>query len=289
MSLFSLLFRRMCAQSDAARDAGLIPPPEIEIFGDIQYGKNRKWQVLDVYRPRAESGKLPVIVSFHGGGWVYGTKEVYRYYCMELAKRGFAVINYSYRLAPEHRHPAPIEDTNKVFGWLLENAEKYGFDTDNIFALGDSAGATGIAVYACIATDTEYAKNYSFTVPEGLKIKALGLNCGIYNVDENDDFKLWHDYLPKRKYDRFKDQLCVRSIVTSAFPPCFILSANMDTLNTHPPMLMKALDEVGVRYVYKLYGDEEHPLGHVFHCNVRSEAAAKANDDQCAFFREYIN
>ena len=38
----------------------------------------------------------PVIVSFHGGGWVYGDKNVYQFYCMELAKRGFAVVNYSY-------------------------------------------------------------------------------------------------------------------------------------------------------------------------------------------------
>ena len=55
---------------------------------------------LDVYRPKLNiKGKLPVIMSVHGGGWVYGDKDVYQWYCMNLAQRGFAVVNYSYRLA----------------------------------------------------------------------------------------------------------------------------------------------------------------------------------------------
>jgi acetyl esterase/lipase len=115
MSRKSIIFREMCAMSDAERDAGLTTPPEVERFDDIQYGSDSQWNVLDVYRPKALSGKLPVIVSFHGGGWVYGDKNVYQFYCMELAKRGFAVVNYSYRLAPEYRYPAPYEDTNEVF------------------------------------------------------------------------------------------------------------------------------------------------------------------------------
>ncbi|MCR4795568.1 MAG: alpha/beta hydrolase [Ruminococcus sp.] len=288
MSLFSKYFIKMCTKSDTARDAGLTTPPEIERFNDIQYGSDPKWHLLDVYRPKAQSGKLPVIVSFHGGGWVYGNKEVYQFYCMDLAKRGFAVVNYTYRLAPNFRHPAPIEDTNLVFGWLLENAEKYGFDTDNIFAVGDSAGATGIAVYACILTNKDYAENYSFTAPEGLKIKALGLNCGIYNISENDNFKLWYDYLPRHKFSEYKEQLCVRDIVTADFPPSYIMAANMDELNVQSPLLAEKLEQLGVKYVYKVYGDEKAPVYHVFHCNIRSPEAAVCNDEECAFFREYI-
>ena len=92
----------MCTKSDTARDSGLTTPPEIQRFDDIQYGSDPKWNILDVYRPKsAADSLLPVIVSFHGGGWVYGDKEVYQFYCMDLAKRGFAVINYTYRLAPK--------------------------------------------------------------------------------------------------------------------------------------------------------------------------------------------
>lgn len=278
----------MCAKSDAERDAGLTTPPEIERFDDIKYGTDDKWQVLDVYRPKALSGKLPVIVSFHGGGWVYGDKGVYQFYCMELAKQGFAVVNYSYRLAPEHRFPAPFVDTNMVFGWLMNNAEQYGFDLDNIFAVGDSAGAMGIALYACICTDKEYAKMYPFTVPEGLKLKGLALNCGIYRTKDADIIKSFKEFLEPRDYPAILEKLDVVKLADADFPPCYIMTGNEDFLRNEPPALMESLDKVGVKYRYKLYGDESDPMGHVFHCNIKSATAAQANKDECGFFKELM-
>lgn len=288
MSINSIIFKKMCERSDAARDAGLTTPPEIERFDDIQYGNDPKWQVLDVYRPKTEKGVLPVIVSFHGGGWVYGDKNTYQFYCMDLAKRGFAVINFSYHLAPKYRYPIQFEDTNAVFAWLMENAEKYGFDTDNIFAVGDSAGAQGIALYSCILTNSEYAKNYSFTVPKGLKIKGLGLNCGIYSMTNHELVSGIKDFIPKDKTSEMLPLLHVLDKINGDFPPCYILTGNTDFLRNEPDALIKALESAGVKYAYKLYGDETAPLGHVFHCNIKSEAAKQANDDECSFFKSLI-
>ena len=116
MSKISDLFRENFKKSDDIRDAGLTTPEDIVRYDDIVYGQDAEWQILDVYRPKAEEGKkLPVIVSVHGGGWVYGDKECYQYYCMDLAQRGFAVVNYTYRLAPEFKFPSSLEDTNLVF------------------------------------------------------------------------------------------------------------------------------------------------------------------------------
>lgn len=288
MSIRSKIFRKMCEESDTKRDEGLTTPPEIERFDDIKYGSDENWQVLDVYRPKALSGKLPVIVSFHGGGWVYGDKKVYQFYCMELAKHGFAVVNYSYRLAPEHRFPAPFEDTNMVFEWVMKNAGQYGFDLDNLFAVGDSAGAMGIALYACICADKEYAKMYSFNVPEGLKFRGLALNCGIYQTKDAGIIKSMKDFLEKKDYPAILDKFSVVDLVNKDFPPCYIMTSNEDFLREEPKALMESLDRVGVKYRYKLYGDEEHPLGHVFHCDVKSELAAQANDDECNFFKELM-
>ena len=119
MSLISWYIRYDFKKGDRRRDAGLSTPPEIQRYDDIVYGDSKKWQILDVYRPKDKAGKLPVILSVHGGGWVYGTKETYQFYCMDLVKRGFAVVNFTYRLAPEHRYPAQIEDTNAVVEWIL--------------------------------------------------------------------------------------------------------------------------------------------------------------------------
>ena len=142
MSELSKRMRAEWSVNDAKRDAGLTTPETVERFDGLAYGPDPVWNRLDVYRPKCERGnRLPVIVSIHGGGWVYGDKELYQFYCMSLAGRGFAVVNFTYRLAPEFKFPAQLEDTNRVMEWVYANCETYGFDLDNIFMVGDSAGA----------------------------------------------------------------------------------------------------------------------------------------------------
>lgn len=286
------VFRRECLESDTARDAGLTTPEDIKRFDNICYGESKSEQILDVYRPLGCAGKkLPVIVSVHGGGWVYGNKEIYQFYCMNLAQRGFAVVNFTYRLAPEHKYPAPMEDTNLVFGWVLANADKFGFDTDRIFAVGDSAGAQNIGLYSCILTNPAYAAEYEtlygLKAPAGLSLKAIGLNCGVYYVDPDGPAGFLEGLLPEKGTH---DELLRMSIVdhiTPAFPPCYIFTANEDFLKDAPALLMKVLDENKVTYDYKLYGDETNPLKHVFHCDVKTVFAKEANDDECNFFKKY--
>ena len=179
MSERSRIIRELFAKADAERDRGLTTPPEVERFDNIAYGSDPVWQLLDVYRPRSAEGKqLPVIVSVHGGGWVYGSKEVYQFYLMDLAKRGFAAVNFSYRLAPEDRFPASLEDTNTVLAWVKDNAGKYGFDMGNVFAVGDSAGAFGLAVTSCIMTNPALAERFGrYFTPADIKLKGVALNC----------------------------------------------------------------------------------------------------------------
>ena len=66
------------------------------------------------------------------------------------------------------------------------------------------------------------------------------------------------------------------------------MTGSADFLRNEPDALIKVLSNAGVKYDYKLYGDEEHPLGHVFHCDIKSEAAKQANDDECDFFKSLI-
>ena len=163
MSISSIMLRIAFKHSDDKRDKGLTTPENILRFDNIRYGQDPKWNILDVYRPKSVDGPLPVIVSVHGGGWVYGDKDRYQYYCMSLAQQGFAVVNFSYRLAPRHKFPASLEDTNSVFHWVLYNTDKYGFDPSRIFAVGDSAGAHNLALYSCICTNPDFAKEFPFS------------------------------------------------------------------------------------------------------------------------------
>lgn len=294
MSTASDELRASFKAADDIRDAGLITPADIVRYDDIPYGDNATWNVLDVYRPKDAGDKLlPILVSVHGGGWVYGDKERYQYYCMNLAQRGFVVVNYTYRLAPEYKFPAPLEDTNQVFTWILENADKYHMDTGNLFAVGDSAGAHQLGIYAAICTNSEYAKEYDFAVPAGLKFKAIALNCGVYRVDLDNDkdsvtVSLMGDYLPEGGSDAEVKRICIENYITEQFPPVIYMTCTGDFLIDQAIVLEAKLMEKKIPHVFRFYGDSTRELGHVFHLNIRDDVAKLCNDEECGFFKSFL-
>lgn len=294
MSIISNWVRKSFGRSDAARDAGLTTPKDVVRCDGIRYGDDPDWQLLDVYRPRAAGNEsLPVIVSVHGGGWVYGDKTVYQFYCMGLAQRGFAVVNFSYRLAPENKFPAQLEDTNTVFHWVLDHAGEYRFDPEHIFAVGDSAGANILGSYCAVCSDPDYAARYAFRPPNGFVPRAVALNCGQYRIEPrllptDRVHLLMADLLPKRGAREELEMIDVTAHVTSGFPPVFLMTANEDFLKEQAPVLSRRLEAAGVPFVYRCYGDERSKLGHVFHCDVRSDAAKLCNDEECSFFKSFL-
>lgn len=294
METVSEMIRRTFGEADDKRDAGLISPADVTRYNDIVYGEDVKWQALDVYRPKNEEGKiLPVIISVHGGGWVYGDKDRYQYYCLGLAQRGFAVVNFTYRLAPEFQYPAPFEDTNLAVEWTLAHAEEYGFDTGNIFMVGDSAGAHILSVYAAICTNPDYAKTYPFTVPEGFVPNAIVLNCGLAEIAVTKDApgntaKLMEVFLPDGGTEQEFYQISMKNHVTADYPPTYIMTAEGDFLRDQAPVMAAVLTEHDVPVVYRFYKSKERVLGHVFQLSIRLDEAKECNDEECDFFRKYL-
>lgn len=297
MSQTSDMIRKMFGEGDDIRDAGLTTPEDIVRYDDIAYGADSQWQSLDVYRPKAAEGKiLPVIVSVHGGGWVYGDKERYQFYCMNLAQRGFAVVNFTYRLAPEVKFPAALEDANSVFTWVLDNAEQYGLDKNHIFAVGDSAGGHYLGLYAGICTNPEYAAKYNFQPPKDFAPTAIALNCGAYDVSTapgpDGTFELTPlliaDLLPEKGTEKELELVCVSDQVTENYPPTFLMTCPGDFLKDQAPILAEKLAGNNVEFVYRMYGNAKKPLAHVFHCDIKSEDAHLCNTEECNFFKSFV-
>ena len=296
MSQASDMVRTEFKKGDDIRNAGLTTPEDIIRYDDIVYGEDPKWQSLDVYRPKsAEGKKLPVIVSVHGGGWVYGDKERYQFYCMNLAQRGFAVVNYTYRLAPEYKYPSSLEDTNSVFTWILAHGGEYGFDTAHIFGVGDSAGGHNLGLYAGICTNPQYAAGYGFKTPEGFAPTAIGLHCGAYRIEigqegNTDDLtqRLMADFLPEKGTEKELELIDVTKHITEKYPPTFFMTCPGDFLKNQAPLLAEQLAEKNVPFMYRMYGSGQKLLAHVFHCDIKSEDAKLCNDEVCDFFKRYL-
>ena len=289
MSLQAIMFNIFASNSDRKRDAAIPLPTGITECRNISYGSYGKWSLLDVYYPNGTTEPLPTIVSIHGGGYVYGTKEIYRRYGMDLAKRGFAFVNFNYRLAPKWIFPTPLMDTNAVMQWIQKNAVRYHLDPQRIILVGDSAGAQLASQYAAIATNPDYAALFHIKVPK-ITIRCLGLNCGMYDtatLAAGRRTGIYKDYLGKEipgDDPRFR----VLESITDGFPPAYITTACHDFLRAEAEPMYDFLKTKGIPVQWKCYGTEENKsIGHVFHVNIALEEATQCNDDSAAFFRQY--
>ena len=285
--------RKKWAEGDEKRDAGVIDPENIVRHTDLPYGPHLE-NLLDVYYPEGTDRPLPTIVSIHGGGWFYGSKLLYSHYCLRLAQRGFTVVNFDYRLAPENKYPAPLEDCCNVLHWMELNAEHYCIDLNNVFVVGDSAGGQINFQLLTLLTNPEYAKLFPFPVPEDFTVRGCGMNCGCYFLPFSRLLKpkmmgpLFEAYFPE-DYLPLIPQFKAQKFITKDFPPAFVMSARNDYLRFMAAPLHRILKKKGVESVLKIYGTKaQKEIGHVFHLNCHSELADQCNDEQTAFFKAHI-
>lgn len=231
-----------------------------------------------------ENKKYPVIVSVHGGGWFYGDKELYSHYCCLLAEHGYVVVNFNYRLSPQNKYPAAIEDVAYMVRYIHENSQILGIDMDNFYMVGDSAGAQLTANYCIIASNSDYREKLDFFTYDLLP-KKVCLNCGAYNMAErNDNVSAWYlkNAVTEEQYKLFKDQL---DYVNADFPEAYLMYSVNDDLSSHTKVLDEVLNKVGIAHITKAYGQNNPDSGHVFHMNMYNPEGILCNEDECSFMK----
>jgi len=136
-----------------ARAATAPPPAEVAEIRDLLAPGPHGPIPLRLYRGVAATA-TPVLLFFHGGGWVIGDLQTHDGVCRHLAAgAGCTVIAVDYRLAPEHKFPAAVDDAIAALVWVSEQAAALGVDPARIAVGGDSAGANLAAVLALLARD----------------------------------------------------------------------------------------------------------------------------------------
>src|SRR4029453_18074759 len=116
--------------------------PFHELRTDVVYGEAGGTPLrFDHYRPLTGAEPAPVVIFVHGGGWMRGDPSQAAGNALHFARRGIATVALSYRLAPEHRFPAPLDDVRHGLRWVRAHAGELGVDPDRIALLGLSAGA----------------------------------------------------------------------------------------------------------------------------------------------------
>lgn len=154
-----LAARLEMGRGDRLRAAFWQDPEGLDVVENIDYaGDGLRGHMLDVYMPHEAAVRLgkttPVYIDIHGGGFVYGYKELNRNFCTHLAAQGFAVISISYRPAPQTDFLGQLDDCAKAFAWIAAHLHDYPVDQNGVFLTGDSAGGT-LALYMTAIEQSE--------------------------------------------------------------------------------------------------------------------------------------
>ena len=285
---------------DAERKAGQRPPDGVLAKRNIVYlQQEERVEQMDIFFPEQMEGKLPVIVDVHGGGWVYGNKELNEYYCMELAGLGFVVCDINYRLCPTTDLKGQVQDVTAAMQWVFEHIEAYGGDADRIAMTGDSAGAQ-LVFLTCAAVENEkYREIYAISSWKK-RVKALGLTCPVaclHEMAESSDemTREWMRVLyggdPEDadywKYSDYKDILhdC------KEFPPVYILTTKGDKKYYHQSLeLHERMSKCHTEHVYREWESRENvELGHVFNVLYpENKDSLDADREMIEFFLKYM-
>ena len=113
----------------------------------IAYGADPRQQ-LDIYRPAPAIANAPVVVFFYGGSWNNGSKDDYGFVGEALASRGIVVVIADYRLYPQVRYPAFLQDGAQAVAWTYQHIADYGADPTQLYVMGHSSGAYNASMLA---------------------------------------------------------------------------------------------------------------------------------------------
>ena len=289
-------------KSDAKRIASQTPTPGISEIADIPYiDDGRREHVLDFYYRDQGDGTIPsapLIIDIHGGGWMYGYKEINKYYCYYLASKGFNVFSINYRLCPEVKFWDQVEDAFSAFGWIDEHGAEYNCDMKNVFICGDSAGGHIGAIAVTLFSRPDIREIYNVELPS-FSFNACGFVCGAFDVKLFKELSLGWNYAKIILGDDFRTNkyancTSISDVFYSApdetvFPPIFMISSKEDFLGFLSVKFDKLLTENGREHVFRRLGKSPlHSLPHVF-CITNPEYPESqiVNTEMLDFFKSH--
>ena len=241
--------------------------PEIgDFLTEVEISKKEDHSLTtDIHIPKGE-GPFPLLVYFHGGGWISGSPQTHRKICHRFAEAGFLVFNVDYALAPENPFPQGFDECCESLRWAVDNAAKYNGDSNRLSVGGDSAG--GNLTAACAAALADDSK---------VEIKKILLIYGVFDflsmretsdvlVDTDTDLMMEMmvgSYLgPERDEAVLSDPRVSPIHVSDKLPPAHILCGTLDGLMAGSKILADKLNSQGIENEEFYYENMPHGFLH---------------------------
>jgi len=215
-----------------------------------------------LYHPAPPGEALPGMVYFHGGGWIYGDLDTHDAVCRGIAIHGeCAVVSLDYRLAPEHKFPAAVEDSIAATRWIAANAAALGIDAARLIVAGDSAGGNLAAVTALALRDE---------VPLAMQVLIYPLVDFALDTVSHSRFAQGHlltrDNLLWTRSSYLHDERDIgdwrasplRAPDLSRLPPAYIVTAGFDPLRDEGRLYAERLAQAGVAVTHECFEGQLH-------------------------------
>jgi acetyl esterase len=206
-----------------------------------------------IFKPQGVT-KAPGVIYSHGGGWVLGSCETHDDVCAEMALGAkCVVVLMDYRLAPEYPHPAQLEDTLKVWRWMLGEGKTHGIDRSRIIAAGDSAG--GQMSVALALTLREMGLPQVNAMVLIYPVLGADMNTPSYQRNANapclnrDEMAFYlRSFLGPDDHPNWRDEKAVPNLANdlTSLPPAYITAAAHDPLHDDGVIFFNKLKQAGV-------------------------------------------
>ncbi|QDL97201.1 alpha/beta hydrolase [Rhodopseudomonas palustris] len=255
------------AYYSAARLVSNPEPPEMASVQSITLPGPAGDIPARVYTPktlRQDDGLSPALVFFHGGGWVIGDLDTHDVVCRGIAHDGeLLVVSVDYRLAPEHKFPAAVDDAIAATRWIADNAKKLGIDPEQLSVGGDSAGGNLSAVIAL------HARDHGGPLLAGQVLIYPATDFSMQHPSHNEpetSVLLTHSVIRwfrdhylggARDADDWRASPA-RAETLAGLPPAFVITAGADPLRDEGDEYARRLADAGVPVVHRTYPGQFH-------------------------------
>jgi acetyl esterase len=252
------------AREQAIRLAALTPGEAVARVRDVEIPGAYGAIPLRLYYPRQDAAALPILVFFHGGGWVVGTLETGDAVCRAWTNAvPCLVVAVNYHKAPEYKFPAAAEDAYTATQWASEHASEIGGDAARLAVCGQSAGGNLAAVVALMARDRG-APHIAFQIPwvpitdANFETTSYRDNAVGYGLTRAGMIWFWEHYVNGPEDYKNPYAAPLRAQDLSNLPPAFIAAAEYDPLREDARAYADALRAAGVPVEFHCYDGMVH-------------------------------
>lgn len=228
------------------------PPPAVATVRDVAIDLPGRTLPARLYVPEGAGENPPLVVYFHGGGWVIGTLDTHDGTCRALANAsGAAVLSVGYRLAPEAPFPAPLDDCHDALVWARDNAAALGIDGTRLAVAGDSAGGNLAAAVAIRARDAggpvlrHQLLLYPVTDTDFTRPSYVDNGSGAYFLSSAMMEWFWSQYIGDLSQGHVEGATVLHAANLSGLAPATVIMAEYDPLRDEGLAYAKALQAAG--------------------------------------------